>query len=397
MSRGVVCYRSQRKHVLLPFPSALSLITTMNAFLFLKSVLTRASARAPGAMPGHWAESGWSRLDRLLSMETDEHRWRRLGCRHVRQSDGKGSRLHSHGCLGAPIGGTRRTLLEANRNGFGQCRRRRLATGNTPESIAWSAPPKDPDIAYMAFAGKPYGVADGQIYRSTDRGDTWAPTHFLANKVRMEPNSEGRQEGERVAVDPLDSNVVYYASYADGLWITPDAGVTWKHIKDVPAGITPHGVNTVVFDSAGGDSEGKTKVIYVTVEEAGVFRTMDAGATWTKISDSGPGNSGHPRDAVIGTDGAYYVAFTNEKARAARSGNATSTESGRTSRPRSRMEEVSPIGTWPLTPPTPNASSRFAPVARPLSRPTQVRLGPRTAFISIARTSSGSVNRKTIG
>src|ERR1700749_3398144 len=30
--------------------------------------------------------------------------------------------------------------------------------------------PKDPDVAYMAFAGKPYGVTEGQIYRTTDTG-----------------------------------------------------------------------------------------------------------------------------------------------------------------------------------------------------------------------------------
>jgi len=173
--------------------------------------------------------------------------------------------------------------------------------------------PKDPNIAYMAFAGLPYGETDGQIFKSTNRGDTWIPTNFLGSKVKMEPNGEGRQEGERLAVDPVNSDVVYYGSLANGLWTTRDGGATWSKIESIPAGIHPHGVNTVIFDTGSGVIEGKTKVIYVTVEQASVYKTADAGATWTKISDAGPGSAVKPRDAEIGSDHTYYVACDNEK------------------------------------------------------------------------------------
>ncbi len=56
------------------------------------------------------------------------------------------------------------------------------------------AAPGDPEVAYMAFRG--------QIYRSANRGDTWAATNFASQHVGMEPNGEGRLDGERLAVDP---------------------------------------------------------------------------------------------------------------------------------------------------------------------------------------------------
>lgn len=173
--------------------------------------------------------------------------------------------------------------------------------------------PGKPDVAYMAYAGKPYEVADGQIYKSVNRGETWRPTGFAERKVKMEPNGHGRQEGERLAVDPLNSDIVYYASMADGLWTTRDGGASWARVAGIPAGAAVHGVNTVVFDHERPARGAKTNVIYVTVDGEGVYRSADAGETWRKISDDGPGNAGRPRDAEIGPDGTYYVAYDNDQ------------------------------------------------------------------------------------
>ncbi|MDR3710694.1 MAG: hypothetical protein P4L33_20530 [Capsulimonadaceae bacterium] len=172
--------------------------------------------------------------------------------------------------------------------------------------------PKDPDIAYMAFTGQ---NKFGQIFRSTDRGEHWLATSFSSSRVKMDPNGEGRQCGERLAVDPANSNVAYFASVWDGLWHTDDGGKTWTKVTVIPAGVAPQGVTTVKFDKGGGSvmaSGGvtKTKVIYVTVERAGVFKSVDSGATWTDIgADNGPGDTVEPRDAAVGPDRAYYVAF----------------------------------------------------------------------------------------
>jgi photosystem II stability/assembly factor-like uncharacterized protein len=172
--------------------------------------------------------------------------------------------------------------------------------------------PGDPAIAYMAFAGKPYGEAEGQIFKSINQGGTWTPTQFARHKIKMEPNGAGRQEGERLAIDPKNSDVVYYGSMANGLWRTEDGGASWSKIEVIPEGAAHHGVNTVVFDPHPADTASKTKVLYVSVDQAGIFRTSDAGATWSKISGDSPGGDGRPRDAEISSDHTYFVVHDNE-------------------------------------------------------------------------------------
>ncbi|PAW76233.1 MAG: sialidase [Verrucomicrobia bacterium Tous-C9LFEB] len=176
--------------------------------------------------------------------------------------------------------------------------------------------PKDPDIAYMSFGGKPWGEVDGQIFKSTNRGDKWVATSFGNHHVKIEANGEGRQEGERLAVDPNNSDVVYFASKGDGLWFTRDGGAKWARVKEIPAGAPIHGVNTVVFDKDSGVLDGKvprSKIIYVTVFEGGVFQSKDGGETWANIAAAGPGNASHYRDSAMGPDRTYYVVCDNEK------------------------------------------------------------------------------------
>ena len=186
-----------------------------------------------------------------------------------------------------------------------------LSYGNYGGVDSLVSAPKDTHIAYMAFAAKPYGGGDGQIYKSTNRGDTWTATNFLSHKIKMEPNGEGRLEGERLAVDPANSDVVYFGSIDHGLWTTENGGGTWTRVDAIPFGTPGHGVNTVVFDRTSGTTQGKTTTVYVTVMDEGVFKTVDAGKAWGQISNKGPGNVGKPRDAAIGPDGTYYVAYDN--------------------------------------------------------------------------------------
>ncbi|HSI82788.1 MAG: WD40/YVTN/BNR-like repeat-containing protein [Candidatus Methylacidiphilales bacterium] len=179
--------------------------------------------------------------------------------------------------------------------------------------------PKDPNVAYMAFCGRPHELGPGQIYKSTNKGDNWTPTSFGTHKVKMLPNGKGRQEGERLAVDPVNTDVVYFGSIQDGLWLTEDGGANWAKVDTIPAGAALHGVNTIHYDKASGvvtsqdKKVSRTKDIFVTVDQCGVFKSTDAGRTWTNISEKGPGNNGKIRDSELGPDRTFYVACAMEK------------------------------------------------------------------------------------
>ena len=172
--------------------------------------------------------------------------------------------------------------------------------------------PSDANVAYMTLGAEPYKASPAQVFRSTNRGDTWTATQFQKTGVRVEANGEGRQDGERLAVDPANCNVVYYASITDGLWFTENGGEVWTKVAAIPSGKAPHGVSTVVFDPAS-KKDDHTQTIYASVEEGGVFQTKDAGKNWTKISDGAAGDAGKPRDATVGPDGTYYIVYDGEK------------------------------------------------------------------------------------
>lgn len=170
--------------------------------------------------------------------------------------------------------------------------------------------PSDPNVAYMAFKD--------QIFRSSDRGDHWLATSFSNTGVKFDANGDGGKEGERLGVDPANSKVVYFCPTSGYAWVTNDAGAAWNKVDGIPEGKEPHGVNTITFDKGGGTlkspaGEVKTKVLYLTVNQQGVYKSEDAGATWKEITPASLGTNIEPRDAKIGPDRTYYVVFNNNQ------------------------------------------------------------------------------------
>ncbi len=158
--------------------------------------------------------------------------------------------------------------------------------------------PSQPARLYMSFAGT--------VYRSDNRGGTWAATAF--KPVTMEPNDGYRMFGQKLAIDPVNPDVVYAGTQANGLYATRDGGKSWQQVSAVPKSqkgrddLLP-GIAGIAFDPSSGSLEGRTRTIYAASFGNGVFRSLDAGATWALLPN-GPEGAGH---AKIAKDGSYYV------------------------------------------------------------------------------------------
>ena len=168
------------------------------------------------------------------------------------------------------------------------------------------AAPSEANRAYMAFRNA--------IYRSNNRGDLWSKTTFTITADQS--NGPARQQGERLAVDPANADVVFYGSNAQGLWYTLNGGTNWTQVPaaQIPAtGETAYGIGNVMYDPTGGTvvigGLTRTKLVYTTVHQKGVYRSQDAGQTWQKIS----GGAGQPVNASqfqhidISGDGTLYL------------------------------------------------------------------------------------------
>ncbi len=152
------------------------------------------------------------------------------------------------------------------------------------------AAPSKADRLYMAFCGT--------IYRSSDRGETWqAPDSLPTKPLFMDPNARaGRLQGERLAVDPINPDVVFYGTNRNGLLVSRDGGKIWEQIPldQVPAGIEAKsrqnrkalfypGIGQVLFDPSSPVTDGRTSKIYATVWGVGLFQSEDAGKTWKQL------------------------------------------------------------------------------------------------------------------
>lgn len=155
------------------------------------------------------------------------------------------------------------------------------------ESIA--ADPHDANVVYLAA-----GMGTNQraaIMRSRDQGKTF---DVIDVPFVMGGNSDGRSVGERLAIDPNSTNVLYFASRQQGLWRSDDSASTWKHADSFPTTAAAPGARAgaglsfviIAPNSSSAGAPGMT--IFVGSANPGpgphLFCSRDAGATWQPIA-----------------------------------------------------------------------------------------------------------------
>ncbi len=170
---------------------------------------------------------------------------------------------------------------------FFSCRRRSLAPVllmvlftlaglNVQAQTSWSAigPAGGDARAFAAEPGQPnhiyLGTTNSWIYESTDRGSSW---HRLS---KLDPADD--LVLDHIIVDPTNHAVLYVAAWevgqtTGGLWISRDAGKSWREVMGM------HGQSIRALTQA--PSDPKT---FIAGTRDGVFRSTDAGVTWTPIS-----------------------------------------------------------------------------------------------------------------
>jgi photosystem II stability/assembly factor-like uncharacterized protein len=183
------------------------------------------------------------------------------------------------------------------------------------ESVA--PDPRDPNVVYAAVGM--YRRDPAAILRSADRGATWdaVPVSF-----RMGGNEDGRGVGERLAVDPNDTAILYFASRHDGLQRSLDRGRRWEKVESFPLagrGLpvgrgTNTGLSFVVFDPASGRPGARSRRLFVGSADPGegdhLFQSEDGGATWRAVPGQ-PGQGLLPVKAQIDARGVLYIAYSN--------------------------------------------------------------------------------------
>src|SRR6476619_4418574 len=150
--------------------------------------------------------------------------------------------------------------------------------------------PKNPDIAYVAARGNPFGWGPERgVYRTKDGGATWEKVLFLNDQTGI----------VSIAINWSNPNEVYAGAWRaqrkpwtivsggpaaeGGVYKSTDGGDKWTRTS---SGFPDDLVGKVWVDIA----QSNPKVVYAQVEatgtKGGLYRSADAGATWTNVNSS---------------------------------------------------------------------------------------------------------------
>ena len=147
--------------------------------------------------------------------------------------------------------------------------------------------PDNPDIAYVAALGDPYGPnAERGVFKTIDGGKTW-------NKALFRSDKAGAVD---LTMDARNPDVLYAGFWevsrtphslssggpGSGLFKTVDGGNTWTDLTKNP-GLPPTIWGKIGISVSAADPNR----LYAIIEaaEGGVFLSDDAGATWQRVND----------------------------------------------------------------------------------------------------------------
>lgn len=148
--------------------------------------------------------------------------------------------------------------------------------------------PLNPDVAFVAAVGQPFGPnPERGVFRTKDGGSTWQKVHYINE----------RTGAVSLALNPSNPNEIYAGAWRaerrpwtiisggpaseGGIYKSTDGGDTWTKLSK---GLPQKLIGKVDIDISRSNPNRVYAIMEAPPGEAGVYRSDDAGASWTLVN-----------------------------------------------------------------------------------------------------------------
>ena len=173
--------------------------------------------------------------------------------------------------------------------------------------------PQNPSRVYLLAGISYFNGGKTAILKSNDYGNTFQEIQ-VTNQFRAHGNGMGRQTGEKLIVDPNNSNILYCGTRWNGLFKSTNAGLTWSRLGGLNVTTTPNenGVSFVVTDPKSVNG-GSSQNLFVGISRYGsnFYKSTNGGSSFTEVTGGPNTNNLMPQRAVLASDGNLYITYAN--------------------------------------------------------------------------------------
>src|SRR5262245_54266147 len=147
-----------------------------------------------------------------------------------------------------------------------------------------------------------YSTARNQYLSATEQ-----ETDAMAAWTELGPGNLGGR-ARALIIYPANHDTMFAAAVSGGVWKTTDGGGSWKPLADVIANIA---VNALAIDRNDPDviyaGTGEGFFNFDAIRGAGIFKSADGGATWSRLASTATADFHYVNDIVVSPNNSRRV------------------------------------------------------------------------------------------